>query len=101
MLGREISVGIAEQCLGCDRQFGIVVARAQRFGGVRRGSHRIHVGIVGESGMSVVVERRYLFDLGQKAVVDLLNIGAGEWTRLGGRENRSSARNCSNKEKRA
>jgi hypothetical protein len=35
-------------------------------------------GSVGETGMGVVVEHRDLFDLRTKALIDLLNVGAGE-----------------------
>ncbi len=90
VLGRKIGVGISEQSLGSGGEFRIVVARAQRFAGVGRRGHGVDVGIVGEAGMRVVIERRNLFDLRQQALVDLLDVRPGERTGLGG-ENAETA----------
>ena len=83
VLRREIGVGISEQCLGGDGEFRIVVAGAHRFAGVGRRGHGVDVGIVGVSGMRMVIEGGNLFDLRQQALVDLLNVGAGKRTGLG------------------
>src|SRR6266567_1313943 len=90
MVGREIGVGISEQGLGSDGEVRIVVARAQRFAGVGRRGHGVDIGIVGVAGVRVVVEGRNFFDLGQQALVDLLDVGTGEGARLGERQDGKS-----------
>ena len=78
---REVVVGIAEQRLGCGHQLGIRIARAQR-GAARRRSHGIDIGIVGKARMRVMIEDGNLFDLRQKALIDLLHIRPGQRTSL-------------------
>ena len=65
MVGRQIRVGIAEQGLGGDGEFRIVVARAQRFAGVGRRGHGVDIGIVSVAGVRVVVEGGNFLDLRQ------------------------------------
>ena len=86
MFRRKIVVRIAEQSLGCGNQFRIVVARAQGKAGIGSRGHGVNVGIVGKTRMRVVIEGRDFFNLRKQAPVDLLNIGAGERTGLGGGE---------------
>ncbi len=90
MLGRKIGVGIAEESLGGGGQFGIIVARAQRRAGVGRSGHGVDIKIVGEAGMGVMIEGGDFFDLRQQALIDLLDVGAGEWACLGGGQGRKT-----------
>ena len=73
MLRREVTIRITKQRLGGRNQFGISVTRSQR-GAARRRSHGIDIGIIREPGMSVMIEDGNLFDLRQKALVDLRHI---------------------------
>ena len=82
--GEKIGIGIAEQGLGRGNQFGIVVARANGFAEIGRRGHGVDVGIVGETGVGVMIEGGNLFDLREQALVDLLNVGSGEGAGLGG-----------------
>ena len=83
MLGREVVVRISEKRLGGSGQFGIIVARAQCLAGVWRRGHGVDVGIIRISGVSVVIERRNLFDLRQQTLINLLHVGTGKRARLG------------------
>jgi len=85
MLGREVLVRIAKQRLCSGDEFGVRVALPKR-GASRGRRHRVDVGIVREPGMRMMVEHRNLFDLRQQPLVDLLNVGSWQWTRLTGRQ---------------
>ena len=82
--GEKIGVGIAEESLRRGDQFGIIVAGANGFAEFGRRGHGIDVGIVGETGVGVMIEGRNFFDLWQQALVDLLHVRTGEGTGLGG-----------------
>ena len=98
MLGRKIGVRIAEQRFGSGNEFGIIVARAHSFAGVGRSGHGIDVKVVGEAGVRVVVEGRDFFDLRQQALVDSLQVGAGEGLSLGRGEDRAADRSSQQNE---
>jgi len=83
MFGREIIVGIAEQGSRRGDQFGIVVARAQRRTGVGRRGHGIDVGVIGKSGVGMMIERRDVLDSLQEMLIELLHVGSGIGTGLG------------------
>src|SRR5216683_1168228 len=87
MFRREIVVGIAEQSPGRFCHLRIVVAQAKREGAVGWNGHCVHVTIIGEAGMTVIVERGDLTDLPQQSLVDGLHIRSQERARLslGGR----------------
>ena len=75
--------GYPNSAFAAAAKFRIVIARAERFAGVRRSGHRVDIRIVGISRMSVMIERRDLLDLRQQALVDLLNVWAGKRPSLG------------------
>src|SRR5258708_5174838 len=55
MLGLEIVIGIGEERFGSSNEFGIGVAQAEDGSFVGRSGLRVHIGIVGESGVGVIV----------------------------------------------
>lgn len=85
---REICIGVSEQGLGGGDEFGIISARAYSFAKVGRRGHGVDIGIVGETGMRVVIEGWNLVDLWKQTLVNLLDIGTGKRTRL------SVGKNC-------
>jgi hypothetical protein len=93
VLGGEVAVGIAEQGLRGGNQFRVVVARAQRQAGVGRCSHRVDIGIVSVTRMSVMIESRNFLDLPQQTLINLLHIVTGKRARLRGGEDDRRARN--------
>src|SRR5579863_8195200 len=90
----EVGVGITEQSLGSGNQFGIVVAGAKSFAGIGWGGHGVDIGIIGKTGVGMVIEGGNVFNLWKEAVVDFLYVGAGEWARLGGGERCGANKNC-------
>src|SRR5215472_7480016 len=83
MFGPEIVVGISEERLGGGHEFGIVVAQAKYGAFAGRRGHGVHVGIVGESGVRVVIVDRDASDLLEQACVDALDLAARKRFGLG------------------
>ena len=94
MLGRKIGVGISEEGFCGGDELGIVRANAEGYALVFRGSHGVDVGIIGETGMGVIIENADLIDLLEEAIVNLVDVGAFRRQRRGLRE---GVRSCARK----
>src|SRR5712672_3234675 len=74
MFGLEIFVGIGEKGFCGGYEFRISVAQAEDRGFVGGRGLRVHIGIVGESGVGVIVVDGDTVDLREEMVVDFLDI---------------------------
>src|SRR6267378_6747257 len=77
VLGLEIVIGIAEKRFGGGDKFGIGVAKPEDRSFVGRRGLRVHIGVVGESGVGVIVVDRNAVDLRKQIIVDFLDVLRG------------------------
>src|ERR1700675_3639117 len=82
VLGLEIVIGVAEKRFCGGNKFRIGIAKAQDRAFLGRRSQGVHVGIIWKCCVRVIVVEGDAIDLLQQAVVDFLQVSAGQRPRL-------------------